>query len=171
MDAGDVLLQERTPIRLEDTGETLSNRLAEIGAKLLLEGVRLVESGQARFTPQDHAQATYCKRFEKRDGQIDWSVSAERIHNLVRAAQPWPIAHCRFGNDVIRIFKTIPTTSPFNGVPGQVLAVERDRVVVATGDGALALLEVQAPGKRVMPMDKFLRGHAVRPGDRFESLP
>jgi methionyl-tRNA formyltransferase len=170
MDAGDVLLQERMPIHPEDNGETLTRRLADRGGVLLAQAVDMVERGDAVFTPQDHARATYCRLFEKRDGLLNWSLPATALHNLVRAARPWPCAQCRFEGEMYKILRTEPTHEGGESVAGTILRVERDRIVVATGEGALAILEIQPPGKRPMTATDFLRGHPVRPGQRFESV-
>ena len=102
MDAGDILLQERVAIGPEDNGETLTQRLAELGGVKLREAVDRVAAGTATFTPQDHQRATYCRLIEKRDGQIDWAKPARDIHNLVRGAQPWPTAHCLFAGQTVK---------------------------------------------------------------------
>lgn len=169
-DTGDILLQEPVAIAPDDTTASLSDRLAVRGAELLVRGLDLIASGEAAFTPQDHAKATVTGLFEKADGRIQWTAPATRIHNLVRAAYPWPVAHCLLGGEVCRIHRTEVDAETVTEAPGVVVAVERDRVWVATGQGRLAILVFQAPGKRALPMAEYLRGHALQPGDRFESI-
>lgn len=171
MDAGDIVLQERVAIDTDDTGETLTQRLADLGGDLMVRALALVETGQAEFTPQDDGAATYCALFEKADGRIDWTQPAVRIHNLVRAAQPWPIAHCSFRGEVCRILRTAVQDEAATAAPGTVTRTDKDRVVVSTGKDSLAILQFQPPGKRPMAMGDYLRGHAIEPGDRFESVP
>lgn len=171
MDSGDILLQERMPIAPEDNAQTLTERLAARGGEMLAEGVSLVEEGKAVFTPQDHARATYCSLFEKRDGRIDWTRPADSIHNLVRAANPWPGAQCLYRGEVCRIHESLPLDLAGQGEPGTVTHVEKDRVLVATGAGSLAVLAFQAPGKKSLPMSDYLRGHQIAVGDRFETIP
>lgn len=173
MDAGDILLQKSVPILEDDTGETLSKRLGELGGQTLREAVDAVAAGTAQFTPQDHSRATYCRLIEKRDGQIDWTRPARNIHNLVRGAQPWPAAHCMFEGQMLRIFQSavVDDAKVADVPPGTVLEVDRSSVHVATGRGVLAVLAIQAPGKRVMPMSDFLCGHKIAPGARFEPVP
>ncbi len=168
MDTGDMLLQERAPIAPDDTTASLTERLASFGAELLVRGIGLVASGEAVFTPQDPAAATVTRRYEKQDGRIRWAASAREIHNLVRAAVPWPVAHCMFHGEVCRIHKTAPLDELTSAEPGVVMRVERDRIVVAAGSGALAVLEVQVPGKRAMAVSDFLRGHSVAAGESLE---
>ena len=170
MDTGDILLQEEEPILPDDTTASLSARLAARGAALLVRGLALIASGEAIFTPQDQARATTTRLFEKKDGQIHWDASARDIHNLVRAAVPWPIAHCAFNGETCRIHETEDLEEAAGGAPGEVVRVEGDRVCVATGDGLLAIRTLQAPGKRAMPMADYLRGHRIAVGDRFEDL-
>lgn len=170
MDTGDILLQREAPILPDDTTGSLSERLAVLGAGLLVDALDLVARGEARFIQQDDTQATVTRLYEKKDGQIVWSAPARDIHNLVRAAIPWPVAHCRFSGETCRIHKTDVSNEPANDSPGTVLSVERDRITVATGAGRLSILALQMPGKKTMTTAEFLRGHAVRPGDRFEDL-
>jgi len=170
MDTGDVLLQRELPIQPDDTTASLSNRLADLGAQLLVRGLDLIAAGEATFTPQDHAQATVTAMFRKADGRIRWDAPATQIHNLVRAANPWPMAQCRFRGDVCRIHATHVIDEPSDAPPGTVVRVEPDRVVVATGQGLLSVLTFQPPGKRAMPMADFLRGHPIEPGDQFQSI-
>ncbi|MBI4560154.1 MAG: methionyl-tRNA formyltransferase, partial [Candidatus Hydrogenedentes bacterium] len=148
----------------------LTQRLAGQGAALLVRALALIESGHAVFTPQDESLATYTKRFEKEDGRIDWRKSAVRIHNLVRAAIPWPVAHCRFQGEVYRILETEPGRESSSAGPGTVFAAHRDSLLVATGEGTLGVRRIQPPGKRAMSVEEYLRGHAVKPGERFENL-
>ena len=167
MDAGDILLQREEPIHPEDTSATLGARLASIGAALFVEALGLVASGEALFTPQDESKVVRCRLFEKSDGQIEWDRPARAIHNLVRAAAPWPVAHSPLKGEMLRIHRTEVLDRAAATPPGTVEAVETDRLVVGTGEGVLALLEVQAPGKKTMPVSDFLRGRKIEPGDRF----
>jgi methionyl-tRNA formyltransferase len=170
MDAGDILLQEEVPILPEDTSATLGERLGVLGGELLARTMGLIESGEAVSTPQDPSKVTVCKLFKKAHGQIRWASPARDIHNLVRAAIPWPVAHCGYRGETCRLHKTEVIEDASDGEPGTVTAVEKDRVVVATGEGSLAILVFQAPGKRAMPMADFLRGHPIEVGERFEDL-
>lgn len=170
MDTGDILLQEEEPIFPEDTTASLSGRLAQRGARALIRGLELIASGKAVFAPQDDRRATVTQLFSKGHGRIRWNASAREIHNLVRAAVPWPIAYCSFGGEACRIYKTEVIDQRATAAPGEVVRVERDRVVVATGEGLVAILVFQVPGKRAMPMADYLRGRSISVGDRFEDL-
>ncbi len=170
MDTGDIVLQEETPIQPDDTTASLSQRLSAMGAKAMLRALEQIEEGSVVFTPQDGSRATTTRLFEKEDGRIRWSADARAIHNLVRASIPWPVAHCLFHGGVTRICRTHLPDEPSTSPPGTVARVERDCIVVSCGGGALAIEEIQAPGKRVMAVSEFLRGHAVSAGERFEDI-
>lgn len=170
MDAGDILMQEKVAIGENENAVELADRLGKLGADLMLKSLRLLEEGQAVFTPQDHARAVECRMFEKADGRIRWEAAAREIHNLVRAAQPWPIAHCHFGGEVYRIHETRLAEGDVDAGPGTIEEVLQDRIIVATGNGRLAITELQAPGKRAMAAGDFLRGHKLNPGDAFTDI-
>jgi methionyl-tRNA formyltransferase len=136
----------------------------------MLKGLRQLEEGTAVFTPQDATKVVECRMFEKQDGRIQWGSSAETIHNLVRAAQPWPIAHCHMNGEVYRIHATERIEGNAMAEPGTIEHVMKDRLVVATGDGRLAITQIQAPGKRMMDVGDFLRGHRLEPGASFTDI-
>lgn len=170
MDAGDILVQRRTPIEPDEDAVALSERLARLGAEAMLDALAQVECGTAEFTPQNPAAVTTCSIFRKEDGRIRWDAPAEGVHNLVRAAVPWPVAHCLFRGEVFRIHRTALTDASAQAAPGTITTVEKDRMLVACADRRLAILEIQAPGKRAMATGEFLRGAHVEPGERFEEI-
>lgn len=172
MDTGDILLREEYPILPEDTTASLSERLAHAGAEALVRALDLVESGTAVFIPQPTEGVTITRLYTKEDGRIRWGQSARDISNLVRAAVPWPVAHCRFRGDVCRIHRVsvINESVGTSVTPGTVIDVDRCRVHVATGKGQIAIDVFQAPGKKTMPIADFLRGQPITPGERFEDL-
>ncbi|HOZ49171.1 MAG TPA: methionyl-tRNA formyltransferase [Candidatus Hydrogenedentes bacterium] len=167
-DTGDILLQEEMPIGPDDTTDSLSERLAKAGAGLLVEGLDRIATGAAVFTPQDHERATVTYRFDKAMGRVDWTQPATRIHNLVRAAYPWPMAQCELRGNVCKIHRSAVVPEETDASPGTVARVEKDRMLVATGKGLLAIVEFQPPGKRAMAVADFLRGHPMGAGERFE---
>lgn len=153
MDAGDIILQRSEPIRPDDTSATLHDRLARIGAELLVETVQL-DSPPRR--PQDESQATYARKLTKEDGRIDWTRPACEIERMVRAFDPWPGVHTFAGETMLKILRSrvVPdVTAP----PGTVLP----EFVVATGKDGLQVLELQPSGKRKMSAEQFLRGHKL----------
>ena len=170
MDSGELLEQRRTPVFPEETAEELTRRLAAMAAEMMPAAMDRVLDGTAVFTPQDPERVTYCKMFRKSHGFIRWAGPAWRIHNRVRACVPWPAAQTLYNGQVCRILATRVEAADGSAAPGTVTGVERDRILVATGEGALAVLRFQAPGKKPLDMADFLRGHAIRPGERFEDI-
>ena len=114
--------------------------------------------------------ATFTEMYKKEDGRIRWADSAIRIQNLVRAANPWPIAHCGFREKMIRIHEARAVSGTATVSPGGIEQVGSDGIVVATGDGRLALDVLQIPGKRALPVTEFLRGYRLTSDECFEDL-
>lgn len=170
MDAGDILLQEHAPIGENENNLQLSDRLATLGANMMLTALGQVEAGTVLFTPQDHTQATHCSMMRKEDGRIRWADSAQNIHNLVRAAVPWPVAQCLYNGQVCRILQTEVVQEPTNAMPGAITQVAKDRIHIATGDHQLAMLQFQPPGKKAMPLSAYLLGQKITVGERFEDI-
>ncbi len=171
VDAGPAILQASTPIGPEETAVELEPRLADLGAPLVLEAIEQLEAGTAQAIPQDPAQATRAPRLKKELGQVDWSRSAQAIQNQVRALQPWPKTYTlwqRASGDPLRLIleKVHVETAP-TAEPGTVLEAKGDRLAIATGEGALAIDAIQPAGKRVLLTGEFLRGYAVRAGEKF----
>jgi methionyl-tRNA formyltransferase len=179
LDAGPAIAQLVTPIGAEETAAELEPRLAELGAPLVIEALDALEAGTARSIEQDPAQATKAPRLKKELGQVDWSRSAAAIKNQVRALQPWPKTYTswhREGGEPLRlILERVHVEAGFQtdpglpAEPGIVLEAKGDKLVVATGDQALAIDQIQPAGKRVLTAGEFLRGYPVRCGERLGS--
>ncbi|MDF7806598.1 methionyl-tRNA formyltransferase [Pontiellaceae bacterium B12219] len=160
MDAGDILKQKRYPLGADETSETLHDKLAEVGAGLLLEAIDDIANGTVERTVQDESAVVEIRKFTKEDGAIDWSLPAEVLRNRIRAFDPWPGSFCKLPNgDLLKIWKA--EHSAENGAPGELLD---DQLLVATGEGALRLTEVQPVGKKRMPSASFLNGFPVAKG-------
>ena len=170
MDAGDIVLQKSTPIGPEETAGELTGRLSEMGAAAMMEALELVAQGKAPAIPQNPDEVTVCSLFAKEHGCIRWSGSARRIHNRVRACNPWPMAQCLFRGHPCRILATKPLDGTSEAAPGTVVDVGKKHLHVATGEGLLALLNMQLPGKKALDIDAFLRGTPVTAGERFEDV-
>jgi methionyl-tRNA formyltransferase len=162
MDAGDVILQRPVAIGPDETAGELEARLADLGAQMLVEAATLIARGTAPRIPQDHSRATYSGKISKADGRLDWSRPARELVNLVRAMNPWPCAFTTWEGSVVRVWRARPGSG--NGMPGRVLSVDEEGIVVAAGEGAVVLLEIQPEGRRRMSSGEFLRGHALRAG-------
>jgi len=167
MDTGDILAQARVLIDDDDTAGTLHDKLAGVGADVLLETVDQIESGTATPVQQDHGLATYTKKLRKEDGVIDWNTPVERLHNFVRAMNPWPVAHVREGR--VRVWKTsVPSGKKESVEPGTVVRADDGGLLVATQDGAIRIEQLQVAGGKPMAAVEFLRGHGLRVGERLE---
>ena len=160
MDAGDVLLCVKTPIGDEETAGELFDRLSVLGATALIDGLSLIERGNAVFTPQDPEKATFCKKFDKEMGKIDFSLPAKKILNQIRAFNPWPSAYTFLPDG--NIFKILSAKEVDEvGAPGEVLYSPRG-IVVACGDTALKLITVQAGGGKKMSAEDYANAHNLK---------
>lgn len=166
LDTGDIILREKVPIAAADTAGTLTEKLAEVGARLLVKALRQLEAGTAERIPQDENQATYARKLAKEDGEINWRAAAAEIVNRVRGMNPWPGAYTFVSEKNQRKMLKILLARELpegGGEPGQVLRVE-GKFVLAAGKGAVEVLAVQLEGKRRMEAEEFLRGHPIREG-------
>jgi methionyl-tRNA formyltransferase len=158
LDTGDILLQRGVEILPNDTGGSLHDRMAQIAPEALLESLRLLPAGNAPRIPQDNARATYAPKLKREHGLIDWSESAEAIERKIRSYNPWPGAFMKVDRQNLKIFSA--EVVDLNGQPGEILRSDKD-LIIATGEGALSLIEVQLEGKRRMSAAEFLRGHGA----------
>ncbi len=159
-DTGPVLAQEQTPISTEDTAESLADKLARVGAQLLMQTLPLWLEGRSTPQPQVEAEATYSEIITKNDGEMDWHLSAVELWRRVRAFQPWPGCYTRWQGRLIKIVKVAPLPGE-GSEPGQVVVIKQPQgalVGVQTAEGVLQLLQVQLEGKRVMSAEEFIRG-------------
>lgn len=167
LDTGDILLQEEIAIAPEDTAVTLAPRMAAIGAVLMVETLRGLQSGTVPPRPQDHSKATLAPILKKEDGQIDFHLTAREILNRLRGFQPWPGAYTTFRGKNLHLWAAQPVERV---VAASEVTVESGHLFVGCGAGALELLEVQLEGKRRMPAADFIHGHQPRNGEKLGSL-
>jgi methionyl-tRNA formyltransferase len=177
LDAGGMIAKVHHAIGPNETSDCAERDLARLGSRLLVAVVDQIARGKSQEWPQDEAAATYAHRLTKRDGVIDWSWPAIRVHNLIRGLHPWPHAFTFLqGRRFILRRSTVEPAGPPALVnppdlPGTILEANGDRLVVATGEGHLLLVEIQAEGKRPMGVREFLAGHRFTAGDRFTASP
>ena len=165
-DTGDVLRRLATRIDPGEHAGQLSDRLARLGAELLLETIPDWLDDRITPQPQDHARATRARRVRKRQGLIDWTASADEVSRRVRAYTPWPGATTNLGRSSIRITQASSVAEQALGEPGQVVHAD-ETIVVATGDGMLAIERLQRAGKRELSAEEFARGTRDLVGQRF----
>jgi len=159
MDTGPILAQEKAGLSFMDTTDSLSAKLADLGAKLLLETLPGWLNQELRPQVQDEAQATYSKLITSKDAEIDWHLSAVELWRRIRAYNPWPISYTWYQGKRLRIHRSIPFGNVAEGETGEVIALpESPGVGVVTGDGILGLCQVQLEGRREMSVDDFVRG-------------
>jgi methionyl-tRNA formyltransferase len=156
VDTGPILRQRATPILPDDTSETLSARLAGLGAELLLETLPGYLDGKITARPQDDSQATYAPMLKKEDGDLDFNQTAVQLARRVRAFYPWPGAFTSWNGNMLKIQRAHPVLD-ISATPGQRL-VHHKLPALGTGEGILVLEEVQPAGKKPMPGEVFLRG-------------
>ncbi len=168
MDSGPVLARAQIPVLDSDDALTLTPKLFEIGARMVLEALTTVEHGKIRPEPQNTALATITREVTKEDGRIDWRRSAADIWRQVRAYQPWPQAYTIWQSKQIKILAALPLTGRPEKEPGSILGMFDDSTFsVATGSGILGIKTLQIEGKRAMPAGEFLRGQRGFIGSKF----
>lgn len=168
LDAGPMLATVRVPIGPDDRTPDLERTLAQAGADLVVRVVDQLSEGTAVEIPQDHAAATYASKIERHEGTLDWSLPAERIHNLVRGLQPWPLVSVSLDGQRILLHRTAVTDERSLAEPGRIVTASNGVLAVATADGrVLQILELQPEGKRVMSARDFLAGRRVELGTRL----
>jgi methionyl-tRNA formyltransferase len=170
LDTGGILLAEKMPIGARDTTATLHDRLAALGARLIVQALQLAARGGLQATPQPVEGVSYAHKIGKREAAIDWTLSAEAIERRIRAFDPFPGASGALGGETVKFWRSEISSGelPSGASPGQVLHVGDDGVSVACGQGALRLTELQRPGGKRLPAREFLRGFALQAGQCFE---
>lgn len=163
LDTGPVLLRGAFPIAPEDTTASLHDRLAELGANLIVEALGKLPLAAS---VQPDAGVTYAHKIEKAEAMIDWRRSAVEINRHIRAFNPFPGAQALLGGQTIKLWQATPVAG--SGEIGQILAVDRKSLVVACGEGALAISELQKAGGKRLPVQQFLAGNPLKVGDRFD---
>lgn len=172
LDTGPIISQRVIPIEATDDAQTLHDKLAKVGAELLVPTLIDFAAGKIQSKAQDHSQATHVKKIKKEDGQLDWTQPAQVLQNRIRAFTPWPGAFTFQKTDnkpkLLKIWRAEVETA--KGVPGTVLAAGNSGVVVACGQDALRILRLQKEGGRQMSAAEFLQGNPIRVGEPLISV-
>ena len=170
LDTGAMISEARTPISADDTTATLHDRLAQDGAKLIVEAlIELERSGKLAATPQPADGVTYAEKIGKHEAALDWRKPAAVLARQVRAFDPFPggVGTLEDGTS-IKIWAAVPVEAQSNTAPGTIADVSPEGVVVACGEGALRLTQLQKPGGKRLPVREFLAGATLAAGQRFQ---
>jgi len=160
LDCGDIILQEKVKIEINDTSESLLNKCADIGAPMLSETIKLLNNNVAPRIIQNDAEATLAPKLSKEDGIIDWTKSAREIHDQIRGCYPWPGTITELDDKAIKVWKSALPEKIFEEKkePGEIETTKK-QLFVHTGNGILELIEIQLSGKARMTAQAFLAGH------------
>lgn len=176
LDTGDMLMQTEVEITSRETADTLHDKLAAAGARLIVEALPKIEAGQVTPRKQNDAESCYAKMLTKSMGRIDWSMEAEKLDCLIRGLISWPGAVTILRGKTLKIWEEEPMDEgSFEAQtaakePGTVLAVEKDAFYVQTGAGALKVTAVQPEGKKRMAVRDFLLGYPIKAGEMFTAF-
>ena len=158
MDTGDILLMDKTAIGADETAAELHDRLNEMGAAILIKTLARLQDESLKRTPQDHERATYAPMLKKKDGEVDWSLPAERIECQIRGMTPWPGVFTFSDGMRLKIYKARVLEREISVPPGTILECMPGELRVATGKSALAISEIQGESGKRLPIDDFLCG-------------
>ena len=164
LDTGDMLTKCIVPIEDTDTGESLFDKLAKAGAKLLIETIPAIEAGTLIPEPQDNSLSTYAKMIKKEMGLIDWNKEAVVLERMVRGLNSWPSAYTKLNGKTLKIWEAITESENTTHLPGTVTEVRKDSIKVQTGNGLLVLKQIQIEGKKRMEVKAFLLGYSIETG-------
>ncbi len=161
LDTGDMLYRLTCPIASDETGGSLHDRLAPLGAKALMAALPGILSGELHGESQNDAEAIYARKLSKAESAIDWQQDAAVIERQVRAFNPWPVAQTRWNDANPRIWEARALATSAAGEPGEVVGADRGGLRVACGEGQLSITRIQMPGKKAMPVVDFLNAHVL----------
>jgi len=167
IDTGDMLLADETPIEPTDTAASLHDRLADLGAALIVDTIARLWAGTLFPRAQNQKDATYAPLLRKEYGRIQWVNSAAAIDAQIRAMTPWPGAYCMRNNKPHKIHRAQAIPEPHPAAPGTVVPGFPDELRIATGDGQLSILEIQGASGKRLSIKQFLLGNPISPGEMF----
>ncbi len=167
MDAGPILLQEEVALDPNETAASLESKLIPVGARLLLETIRRLQSGSVTPRPQIEEEATYAPILKKEDGQINWTHPAGLIERQVRGFYPWPSAYTHLRERTLKIYRASMISAERQGHPGEVVRADSEGLWIATGQGILSLEEIQMENRKRLAAAEFLKGARIEKGERL----
>ena len=170
LDTGDMIDKVVVPLAQDETGGSLFDKLSQAGARLCVKVLKDLEEGNAvRVKQPEESTTPYASMISKKMGEIDWNRSAKSIEQLIRGLDPWPSAYTKLQGKTLKLWKAEAQKENVpEGVPGEVVKVERDTFCIQTGDGILKIEEVQLEGKKRMDTAAFLRGFHLSQGERLD---
>ncbi len=160
LDTGDMMLKEVVPVDEKETGGSLHDKLAACGGKIILETLQKVEDGTVTYTKQDDSKSNYAKMLDKNLGKIDFTKKAVEIERLIRGLNPWPSAYTKLDGKTLKIWDA-DVLEGENETPGKIVNITKDQIWISTGEGILAVNELQLEGKKRMNTEDFLRGYKM----------
>ncbi|CEG22433.1 Methionyl-tRNA formyltransferase [Planococcus massiliensis] len=168
LDAGDIISQTAVEIEKTDHTGRMFEKLSEAGTQLLKETLPSIIEGTNKRIPQEEEKVTFARNISREQERIDWSKSAQAIYNQVRGLHPWPVAYTTFQDANMKIWWAEEADSSKSGKPGEVVELANEAILVQTGEGILAITELQPAGKKRMSAKDYLKGPKIQVGDRFE---
>ena len=168
LDTGPILLEFPLPIAADDTAQTLHDKLAAQGGEAIVSALARLQRGELPGRIQDESRSTYAAKLSKAEARVDWKQSAQELERAVRAYNPFPVAQVSFKGEIWRIWQAAHRKDD-GGPPGTILRADKDGLLVACGEGALLLQEVQKAGGKRLSLAQFLPGNPVRPGECFDA--
>lgn len=169
MDAGKMIIQKSIRIGPDETAGELNNRLSILGAEVLMDSLKQIETGAVKYTLQDEKLVTYAPKLKKKDGLINWNHSTEEVHNFVRGMNPWPTAYTTLIRNtseeriiILETEKDTPSDTETNKIPGTIIDISDRGIKVATKNGCIWIKEVKPEGKQSMSAVAFSRGRDVK---------
>lgn len=173
LDTGDMLSKIACPITLEDTSASLHENLATLGAQHISTLLDDLNAGKLTAKAQEEETVCYAEKLTKQEGLIDWSLPAQKIHQIIRAFNPWPVAHTQIQEETVRVWQAEACAHQSNLPPGSLVAIENaNALIVTTGDGCIALTKLQFPGAKPLRVEQILNAKrdVFVPGQRLSAL-
>jgi methionyl-tRNA formyltransferase len=167
IDAGDIILQKKITIAESDDILSLTDKLAHLGAYLLIEAIQKIERADFKLNPQDACCLSVAPRLDKEDGKIIWQTEAIALKNLIRGTLGWPSAYAFYQEKILKIIQADVMHEESSSEPGTIVKIDKEGMYAATGKGILKITRVKPEGKKEMDAYAFVLGHRVKVGDRF----
>lgn len=164
IDTGDMIEKTEVVLDAKETGGSLHDKLAKAGAELCVSTLDKIEKGTAVFTRQEESPTAYARQLDKKLGEIDWSLAAEKTERLIRGLNPWPSAYTMWEDRIMKLWEAEVVQEDSGQAPGTIVRVDKKAFYVQTGKGLLKVLALQIPGKKRMETDAFLRGYHLEEG-------